>query len=335
MRRDIRSHSIHTTRLAMSSSGWNTLESDAGVFTELVESLGVKSVELDELLSLDADQLRAVAPLYGVIFLFKYTHSALAPTTPGIPQDGSYDPDAEHAIFFARQKIQNACATQAILSIVLNRSDIQLGSALTEFKAFVEGFDSELRGETLSNSELIRLTHNSFSRPTPFVDETQPQRQAGDDDDLYHFIAYLPVNGTLYELDGLQPYPISHGACTDETFSEKIVEVLYRRIARYPEDEVRFNLLAVCRDQRELLATVGDTEGLLREEEKRAEWRRENVLRRENFVGLIYEVLKGVLGDVVASKGGVGFEKMISDAKAKTQKRLEEAQRRKMQSNSW
>ncbi|KAK9240148.1 ubiquitin carboxyl-terminal hydrolase [Lipomyces kononenkoae] len=327
--------SIFTTNRAMSSSGWNTLESDAGVFTELVESLGVKSVELHELLSLDADQLRAVAPLYGVVFLFKYIHSALAPTTPGVPQDGSYDPDAEHAIFFAHQKIQNACATQAILSIVLNRSDIQLGSALTEFKTFVEGFDSELRGETLSNSELIRLTHNSFSRPTPFVDESQPQRQAGDDDDLYHFIAYVPINGTLYELDGLQPYPISHGECTDETFAENIVEVLYRRIARYPEDEVRFNLLAVCHDRRELLAAVGDTEGLLREEEKRAEWRRENILRRENFVGLIYEVLKGVLGDVVENNGGIGaFEKMISDAKAKTQKRLEDAQRRRMQNNS-
>ncbi|KAK9321212.1 ubiquitin carboxyl-terminal hydrolase [Lipomyces orientalis] len=319
----------------MASSGWNTLESDAGVFTELVESLGVKSVELDELHSLDADYLRALAPLYGVIFLFKYTHAALAPTTPGVPQDGSYDPDAEQSIFFARQKIQNACATQAILLVVLNRSDIQLGSALTEFKGFVEGFDSDLRGETLSNSELIRHTHNSFSRPTPFVDETHPQRQAGDDDDLYHFIAYLPVRGVLYELDGLQPHPISHGACTDETFPETIVEVLYRRIARYPEDEVRFNLLAVCHDRRELLAAVGDTEGLLREEEKRAEWRRENVLRRENFVGLIYEVLKGVLGDVVVKKGGPeAFETMISEAKGKSRKRLEETQKRNMQSNS-
>ncbi|KAK7206955.1 ubiquitin carboxyl-terminal hydrolase [Myxozyma melibiosi] len=316
----------------MSSSGWNTIESDAGVFTELIETLGVKSVQFDELLSLDPSSLSALAPLYGVIFLFKWTQSVIAQQADGNggkPVDGEYAPDAEYEIFFARQKIQNACATQAILSVLMNRGEVKLGSALSEFKDFTTGFDGELRGETISNSDLIRTTHNSFSRPTPFVDESQAPRAATDDDDLYHFIAYVPINGTLYELDGLQPYPITHGACSDDEFPDKLTEVLYRRIGRYPEGEVRFNLLAVCADRRELLAEVGDVEGLSRENEKREEWKRENILRRENFVGLIAEMLKYVVADTVEKKGEEGFEGIIDEAKKKSMQRYEAMQRRR------
>ncbi|KAK9454657.1 ubiquitin carboxyl-terminal hydrolase [Dipodascopsis uninucleata] len=306
------------------SSGWNTIESDAGVFTELVESLGVKSVELDELLSLDADDLRALAPIYGVIFLFKWIGNSAADGDDAGPADGTYDPAAEENLFFAHQKIQNACATQAILSILMNRPEITLGSALKDFKEFVSSFDADLRGETLSNSELIRQTHNSFSRPTPFVDETTEHRGDGDDD-VYHFIAYVPVNGKLYELDGLQPYPISHGECTDETFPERVIEVLYRRIGRYPEGEVRFNLLAVVHDRRELLAAVGDEEGLAREQEKRAAWKRENILRRANFVGLISSLVRGTIAQMDQAQ----FQKLLSDGQAKSAERLELMARRK------
>jgi ubiquitin carboxyl-terminal hydrolase L5 len=39
-----------------------------------------------------------------------------------------------------------------VLSIVLNRPDIEIGPALEEFKEFTSAFPSDLRGEALSNS---------------------------------------------------------------------------------------------------------------------------------------------------------------------------------------
>ena len=181
----------------------------------------------------------------------------------------------------------------------------------------------------LSNSEEIRKVHNAFARASPFVDETS--RDTDESEDVFHFIAYTVANGTLYELDGLQPHPISHGECDAESgaFAEAVIPVLQRRIARYPATEIRFNLLAVCRDLRERCREVGDTEGLEREERKRRDWAWENALRRHNFVGFAGEVVKAVARGKAGEGGKEGVEKWFDDARGSTRKRLEERQKMK------
>ncbi|KAI9675651.1 MAG: hypothetical protein M1817_001018 [Caeruleum heppii] len=306
------------------SGGWNTIESDAGVFTYLVENLGVKDVQFEELIALDADTLRQQSPVYGVIFLFKYP-TGEKPTD--VPQDGSFDFEAAESMFFAGQTIQNACGTQALLSVLLNKeAEINLGAPLKDFKDFTGAFPSDLRGEALSNSELIRDVHNSFARSSPFIDETQ--RTATEDDDVYHFIAYTPIKGQLYELDGLQPAPIAHGACTLDDFPDKVIPVLQRRIERYPAHEIRFNLLAMVRDPRIRARELGDQQLLYQEEQKRTAWQWENALRRHNFVGFASEVLKGVVRAKLR-EGPAAYEQWVEEAKARTKARRDEGKAQK------
>ncbi|KPM43555.1 hypothetical protein AK830_g2992 [Neonectria ditissima] len=291
--------------------GWNTIESDAGVFTSLVESLGVKGVQFEELLTLEPSELRALQPVYGVIFLFKYpTDQPYA--TPDGPRDGAFDQAATENIFYATQIIQNACATQALLSVLLNKAaDVEIGEQLTDFRVFTMVLPPDIRGEALSNSALIREVHNSFARSSPFVDETQ---KTGEPEDAFHFVAYTHINGTLYELDGLQPAPITHGACDADSFPDRVVDVLQRRVARYDATEIRFNLLAMCGDLRQRARDFGDTELLAREERKRSDWRFENALRRHNFVGFAGEVLKGVVKGQLAKGGDAAVDTWVKES---------------------
>lgn len=341
------------------SSGWNTIESDAGVFTELIEKLGVKGLQFSELLSIDPDSLAAVQPLYGLIFLFKYRQSevearldrqqqAVDGGSTAAPDDGSYDEVSatlsaaeypDQAVFFAHQKIQNACATQAVLSLLLNLNteqasngsgvNVDLGPTISNFGEFADAFDPGLRGETISNSEDMRAVHNSFSKPNPFIDDRDqdPRDRDENSDGLYHFISYIPVNGQLYELDGLHAYPISHGECTGETFASKVSEVLQRRVARSPAGEMRFALLALTADQRQVLASIGDTAGVAAEEARRDEWRRENVLRRQNFFGLVAALAASVSRETGSEEKW--HETVIQPGRDATKRRIAAARARR------
>lgn len=298
------------------------------MFTYLLDNLGAKNVQFEELLSLDPDALAELYPIYGVIFLFKFPTDVPYRASGGKPLDGEFDYEvAENQLFFATQTIPNACGTQALLSVLLNKTagdaPVDIGPVLRDFREFTIELPAEIRGEALSNSDVIRDVHNSFSKSSPFVDETQRNPDA-ETEDAFHFIAYTTFNGTLYELDGLQPAPISHGPCvSDQEFPAKVMEVIQRRIARYEAAEIRFNLLAMVRDLRIRAREIGDFELLEREERKRKEWQFENALRKHNFVGFAGEVLKGVV-QAKLKVGDGAYDKWVEQGKDKMRKRIEE-----------
>lgn len=73
-------------------------------------------------------------PIFGLIFLFKYR--------PGEEISGKYDANNKD-VYFSQQVISNACATQAIVNLLLNldQNEVKLGPVLENFLSFSKDMD--------------------------------------------------------------------------------------------------------------------------------------------------------------------------------------------------
>jgi len=204
--------------------------------------------------------------------------------------------------------------------VLFNASGLDLGSELSSLRQVTAGWPPDIKGNAIGNSEQIRKVHNSFARPEPF--SFSGSKKAEKDDEVYHFISYVPVDGNLYELDGLKRGPINLGSCTDSNWTEKAIESLNVRISTY-SNEIRFSLLALVKNRRQIyqdqigelqqkqkaLETAMEVDGqpevavikdkidnlqtlVANEEAKFANWKTENVRRKHNYIPFLFHLLK-------------------------------------------
>mmetsp|Transcript_23184 Transcript_23184/g.58766 ORF Transcript_23184/g.58766 Transcript_23184/m.58766 type:complete len:309 (-) Transcript_23184:306-1232(-) len=303
-------------------AGWCTIESDPGVFSELIQKFGVSGVQVEELYSVDDESLKPLDPIYGLIFLFKYDKR--------LYEGEDAEVDDVDGLYFARQTVNNACATQAILNILLNLGDqVDLGKDLSGFHNFTSELNAQMRGDAIGSNAMLREVHNSFGRSDPFSFEDGESSS----DEAYHFVAYVPRHGLVYELDGLRNGPVIVGGYEDDWVSAAKPSI-ERKMSILSEGEIRFNLLAVCGDLKEkyetLLMSFADPTceeakemqaKLEMEKQKREMWHVENVRRKHNYVPLVFEVLKQL-----AQKGKLDglIDEGVKKAKERQEKQKQE-----------
>ncbi|CAB0040258.1 unnamed protein product [Trichogramma brassicae] len=151
--------------------------------------------------------------------------------------------------------------------------------------------------------ELYSLDDEQFQNLKQTLFELD-NKQASKDDDVFHFVSYVPIDGRLYELDGLKEGPIDLGPCpAGEDWVQAAKPTIEKRIKKYSEGEIHFNLMALVSDRKMLyereksLTTdpgeIARLQALIDTEIwKTKKYRVENIRRKHNYLPLIMELLK-------------------------------------------
>ena len=231
---------------------WLELESDPGVFSLLVQDYGVRGVKVEEVYDL-ANKFRG--RVYGFVFLFRWEGDRRS-RKKALSSDDSYvvDSGLVSNIFFAHQIITNSCATHALLSVLLNCSDIELGPNLSRLKEFTLGHDPDSKGFAIANMLELARIHNKHARPSHHIIPPPGGRRGSVMSsahallpETYHFVSYVPINDRLFELDGLREFPIDHGPWGEhENWTDLFQRVISQRLGSGVD--LLYNLMAVVPD---------------------------------------------------------------------------------------
>ena len=209
---------------------WNIIEKDPLIYTELIKNIGVKGIQVEEILSFDNLENINI-PIYGLILSFKYINNISY--TPNILENWDKD------LFFSRQIIENGNILQAILSVILNNEDkIEIGEILKEIKLNTIDMDDPVKkGLNISNNEKLRIENNKLKKKEK-------------NDDIYHIISYIHFKNNIYEIDGLQEGPILiHKNIEFNEWIKKLKPYLNERINLYINNEIEFSLMAIIPDK--------------------------------------------------------------------------------------
>ncbi|KAI5121734.1 hypothetical protein M0805_009026 [Coniferiporia weirii] len=228
-------------RIDLIGGPFSVVESDPGVFTTLIRRLGVRGLEVAEVYDIQPWGLDHLRP-QGLVLCFTWRHDKHHPRD-------FRDPAAKD-IWFANQLVDDACASLAILNVLFNCPDADLGDDLAAFKAETADMSPKMKGLAISNFTLLRETQNSLARPAdlrasisaiaesthdaissskkPVKKRTKTiaadsgsrrktslkKKKATAEEEApetYHFIGYVPAHGKVWELDGLKSGPLEVG----------------------------------------------------------------------------------------------------------------------------
>lgn len=162
------SHRTSSEHLLDRWPGWVPILSEPAHFNTLLREFGTKGVKIQEVFGLRMADLEPLPrPVYALIFLYRWKDSGRNEPNAAAPE----------GVWFARQVAENACATNALLNIVNNIPDIDLGTELQAFRDRTNELSPYERGVQVKSFNFVRKIHNSFATEADIRDADQYLQQ--------------------------------------------------------------------------------------------------------------------------------------------------------------
>ncbi|KAF2026726.1 ubiquitin carboxyl-terminal hydrolase 2 [Setomelanomma holmii] len=136
--------------------GFCDIESEPAYFSVILREAGVQGVTVREVFAMTPDLLEMLPqPIYGLILLFRYREFGKEDQATNCPAN----------VWFANQLPgQNSCGTLAMINILMNTEDVEVGEHLQQFKDFTKDLTPYQRGEAFASFDYIKKIHNSFAK---------------------------------------------------------------------------------------------------------------------------------------------------------------------------
>ena len=236
---------------------WLPLESDPIIMTDYLRSLTNGSTTtitndryLIDIPSIDLVDEMGIFEFHNIIaYIFLFTMKTYRRLGEYVPLDD----DRIKNLFFMRQFVQNSCGSVALFHAYINtissdklitgnNNDSLIGCFFQENR----NHTPEERGHSFASNQSIKQLHHNQAMIGQSQLPTEEQLSNID----YHYVAFVPYNGQIFELDGRQSSPILHSSLPssnndNDNFQRKTLAIIKQYMLQDP-DSLQFSLLALC-----------------------------------------------------------------------------------------
>ncbi|RMZ85487.1 hypothetical protein DV737_g722, partial [Chaetothyriales sp. CBS 132003] len=208
------------------------------IFSTLLREWGAPNIDVQEVLELDGLFNAKAESIYGLILLSRWAPS----------ETENELSEAPARVWFANQVQSFSCATVSLMNIIMNHPELDLGDELNAFRTLTQPLDPLGRGWQLDRNDKIRDIHNSFGTDIDkakvdyklrqdYEEAEKRKKQAArrgkkrggkgrrkkkvreeeggeGEENGFHFIAYVPVAGAVWKMDGMERLPRKLGDIT-------------------------------------------------------------------------------------------------------------------------